>query len=99
MSGEIAGRFTGRIVAAGQTSYFCDIGDLVAFIARTHPKEFAPAVRDYLSGEWVGATAAFFVIDKKTYATPMGWGVAAFRDRAAAAGTALDWDALVKALK
>jgi nitrous oxide reductase accessory protein NosL len=98
MTGEMAGRFTSRLVSDGATQYFCDIGDLVAFIGRTHPKEFSAAVRDLPSGEWLDAGAAFFVIDKKAYATPMGWGVAAFRDRPAA-GTALDFQALRKALQ
>ena len=99
MSGEIAARFTARLVDSGATRWFCDIGDLVAFIERTHPKEFAAAVRDFPSGEWVDATAAFYLVDKKIYATPMGWGVAAFRDRTAAAGVPLTWDALGKALR
>ena len=83
----------------GSTLYFCDIGDLVAFIGRTHPKEFAAAVHDFASGEWLDAAKAFYVIDKKNYPTPMGWGIAAFRDRAAATGAPLDFEALRKALR
>lgn len=99
MSAALAGRFTARIVSAGETRYFCDIGDLVAFVGRTQPQEYAAAVRDFPSGEWLDAAAAVYVIDKKAYATPMGWGVAAFRDRAAAAAPALDFEALRKALR
>jgi nitrous oxide reductase accessory protein NosL len=99
MSGEVAGRYTARLVGGGATRYFCDIGDLVAFIRRTRPNEFSAAVRDFPSGEWIDASAAFFVIDKKNFATPMGWGIAAFRDSAAAPGTALGWEALGKALR
>ena len=99
MSAEIAGRFTSRLVSGGATRYFCDIGDLVSFVERTHPKEYVAGVRDFPTGEWLDAGAAFFVIDKKAYATPMGWGVAAYRDRTAATGTALDFEALRKALR
>lgn len=99
MSAQVAGRFTARLVKGETTLYFCDIGDLVSFMGRTQPKGFAAAVRDLPSGEWVDAGAAFFVIDKKAYATPMGWGVAAFRDRSAAPGAALDFEALRKALR
>ncbi|HEY5998350.1 MAG TPA: hypothetical protein VI078_03505 [bacterium] len=98
MTGQGAGRFTARLVAAGVASYFCDIGDLVAFIKRTHPAGFAAAVRDFPSGEWIDAGAARFVVDKKAYATPMGWGVAAFRDAAAAPGPTLDFGQLQQAL-
>jgi nitrous oxide reductase accessory protein NosL len=99
MTAAIAGRFTARILSAGETRYFCDIGDLVVFIVRTQPKEYAASVRDFWSGEWLDAATAVFVIDKKTYATPMGWGVAAFRARAAAPAPALDFEALRKALR
>ena len=99
MSAKVDGRFSSRIVQGGSTLYFCDMGDLVAFIERTHPKELVAATHDYKSGEWVEVDKAFFVIDKKTFATPMGWGVAAFRDRAEATGVPLDFEALRKALR
>lgn len=93
------GPFTARLVAAGLTRYFCDIGDLVAFIERTHPTGAAAFVRDYPSGEWVDAGTASYVIDKQAYPTPMGWGIAAFRDRAAAPGPALGFESLREALR
>jgi nitrous oxide reductase accessory protein NosL len=99
MSANLADRYTSRIVQGTDAKYFCDIGDLVAFIDRTHPKGYAAAVHDYTSGEWIDAGAAFFVIDKKVYSSPMGWGIAAFRDREAAAGATLDFEALRKALR
>ena len=99
MSAKIADRFTARIVQGGSTLYFCDIGDLAAFIDRKHPEEYAAAVHDFKSGEWIDAGRAFFVIDKKAFASPMGWGVAAFRDVTAATGAALDFEALRKALR
>jgi nitrous oxide reductase accessory protein NosL len=99
MSARIANRFTSRVVQGATTLYFCDIGDLAAFIERTHPKNYAAAVHDFTSGDWLDAGKAFFVIDKKVFSSPMGWGVAAFRDREAFAGAALDFEALRKALK
>ncbi|HWR97469.1 MAG TPA: hypothetical protein VN317_03535 [Candidatus Methanoperedens sp.] len=99
MSAEVAGRFTSRLTTGGTTRYFCDIGDLVAFIERTRPQGFAASVRDFPSGDWLDAGAARFVLDKKAYATPMGWGVAAFRDGASVAGPTLDFEALRRALR
>jgi nitrous oxide reductase accessory protein NosL len=98
MTAAVAGRFTSRLIINGSTLYFCDLGDLVTYLGRTQPQEYAAAVRDFPSGEWLDATEASFVIDKKTYATPMGWGVAAFR-KAPAGGTALDFEAVRKALR
>ena len=99
MSAKVANRYTARIVRGAGTQYFCDIGDLAAFIERTHPQDYLAAVHDFMSGEWISTAQAFFVIDKKTYLTPMGWGVAAFRERAAVAGATLDFEALRQALR
>ena len=102
MKAETAARFSARLTSGGATQYFCDIGDLVWYLGRSQPKDFAAAVHDHPSGAWIDARAAFYAIDKKAYATPMGWGVAAFRDRAAAgqAGRAvLDFEALRGALR
>ena len=99
MSAKVDNRFTSRIVQGGSTLYFCDMGDLAAFVERTHPKEYAASTHDFKSGEWIDVNKAFFVIDKKMFSTPMGWGVAAFRDRAEATGAPLDFEALCKALR
>ena len=98
MGAKAADRYTSRLVQGPRTLYFCDIGDLAAFIERTHPKDYAAAVHDFTSGEWIDVSKAFFVIDTKTYLTPMAWGVAAFRDRAAVNGAPLSFEALRKAL-
>ena len=99
MSAKVASRHTSRLVQGTSTLFFCDIGDLAAFIERTHPKEFAAAVHDFTTGEWIDVDKAFFVIDKMTYLTPMGWGIAAFRERAGMTGVPLDFEALREALK
>ena len=98
MGAKAADRYTSRLVQGPRTLYFCDIGDLAAFIERTHPKDYAAAVHDFTSGEWIDVSKAFFVIDTKTYLTPMARGVAAFRDRAAVNGAPLSFEALRKAL-
>jgi copper chaperone NosL len=92
-------RFTSRVVQTGTTSYFCDMGDLVAYLERTRTKDYLAATHDFTSGEWIAVDKAFFVVDKKTFVTPMGWGIAAFRERAQATGTPLDFEALRKALR
>jgi nitrous oxide reductase accessory protein NosL len=99
MSAKVSNRFTARIVQGGTTTYFCDIGDMVAYVRRTDPKEYAAAVHDFKSGEWVDARQASYVIDKKIFATPMSWGVAAFRAREEATGVPLDFEAVRKALR
>lgn len=99
MSAKVANRYTSRIVRGAETLYFCDIGDLVAFIERTHPQGHAAGVHDFQSGEWIDAGTAFFVIDNKTFLTPMRWGVAAFLERAGVMGEPLDFEALRKALR
>jgi nitrous oxide reductase accessory protein NosL len=99
MKAMVANRFVSRLVQGERTLYFCDIGDLAAFLERTHPKEYAATVHDFPSGEWIDAGKALYVVNKNVYATPMGWGVAAFRDRAAVVGVPLDFGALRKALR
>jgi len=99
MSAKVDSRFTSRIEQGASTLYFCDIGDLAAFIERARPQEYAASVRDFKSGNWIDAGKAFFVIDKKAFASPMGWGAAAFRDREGATGVPLDFETLRKALR
>ena len=99
MSAKVANRYTSRVVRGAKTLYFCDIGDLAVFIERTRPQDYAAGVHDFSFGEWIDARKAFFVIDKKTFLTPMGWGVAAFEERAGVIGVPLDFEALRKALR
>lgn len=99
MNAKVDNRFTSRVVQGGSTLYFCDIGDLAAFIERTRPKKFAASVHDFRSGEWIEVGRAFFVIEKKIFSSPMGWGIAAFRDREGAIGMPMDFEALRKTLR
>jgi nitrous oxide reductase accessory protein NosL len=101
MTAKVEGRFTVRIGEDQEARYFCDIGDFVAFLARTKPEKLpAASVHDFPTGEWIDAAKALYVRDPR-YQTPMGWGVAAFSDRtaAAAAGAPLTFDELRASLK
>jgi len=77
---------------------FDDIGDMISHM-RKHP-ELIPVgvwVHDYDSEEWIDAETAYFV-ESSAIRSPMGHGVAAFADKAAAErlaadteGKVLDW--------
>ncbi len=83
---EEASPFSARIVAGEKTSWFCDIGDLVLYIREKKTDPAQAEVKDYRSGAWIAAAQAFYVSSPKQFRTPMGWGLAAFRDRQEAAG-------------
>jgi nitrous oxide reductase accessory protein NosL len=101
MGADLDSKFTSRIVQPKQTLHFCDIGDLFAFL-KANPSAVAEAqVRDYRSGEWISARHAYYVNSARKFQTPMGWGIAAFKNRPDTAefGNALDFNAMVKSLK
>jgi len=80
-----------RIGSGEGALLFCDVGDLVAYL-REHPEGTAAAeVRVGEDGAWLAAARSFYVEDPDRFPTPMGWGIVAFPDRAAAqaAGTPL----------
>ena len=101
MTVDAGSKFTSKIVVGDTTLFFCDIGDLFAYLKRKNMRAEGAFVRDYPSGDWLDAKAAYFVHAEKKFKTPMGWGVAAFKDRSRAAesGTAMDFDAAAKAMK
>jgi nitrous oxide reductase accessory protein NosL len=98
---DMNSKFTARIVTGNTTSYFCDIGDLFSYLKRTGTTAAGAGVKDYTTGEWLAANKAFYVKDDKKFKTPMGWGIAAFKEKApaAAAGAVLDFDSTAKTLK
>ncbi len=98
---DMNSKFTARIVTGNTTGYFCDIGDLFSYLKRTGATAAGAGVKDYMTGEWFPANKAFYVQDDKKFKTPMGWGIAAFKDKtsAAAAGAVLDFDSTAKTLK
>jgi len=101
MTSDLASKFTSKLMQAEKTLYFCDIGDLLTYLNRKKPENARPEVKDYESGQWIDAHAAFFVRAEKKFRTPMGWGIAAFKDDKAAAGygTVMGFDDAAKAVK
>lgn len=66
----------------GSKSYFCDLGDMIVHILKkkkTDP-ESPIFVMDYKSKTVIDGKKAFYV-QSKSFKTPMGWGIAAFKDR------------------
>ncbi len=96
-----ASPFSARIVSGTGTSWFCDIGDLVLFLREKKTDPALAEVKDYRSGAWIAATQALYVSSPKQFRTPMGWGLAAFRDRneAASFGQVDDLAAILKRLE
>ena len=101
MGADLSSKFTSRIVQAKQTLHFCDIGDLFAYLKKKPAGAAEAQVKDYQSGEWINAQQAFFVQSAIKFQTPMGWGIAAFKNKAAATefGNILDYAAMMKSLK
>jgi len=98
---DMNSKFTAKIVQSDRTSYFCDIGDLFSYLRRKGAKDVKAEVKDFNTGEWIDAGKAYYVSARKKFRTPMGWGVAAFKDLTSASefGNPADFDATAKALK
>lgn len=98
---DLNSKFAARSVQGDKTLHFCDIGDLFSYLKRKGTKDSPAEVRDYTSGEWIDARKAVFVRAENKFKTPMGWGIAAFKEknRAAEFGNAADFDTTAKGLK
>lgn len=98
---DVNSKFASKIVQADRTLYFCDIGDLFSYLKRTKQNGVKAEVKDYKTGEWIDARAAYYVHAENKFRTPMGWGIASFKDQKDAAefGAAMDFDSAAKALK
>ena len=98
---DVDSRFSAQIVDAKSTLHFCDIGDLLIYLKDKKRPATGAQVKDHPTGEWLDASAAVYVHAPKSFRTPMGWSVAAFRDRekAASHGSPLDLAAMTAALK
>ncbi len=94
-------KFTSKITQGDTTQYFCDIGDLFTYLKRKGLPDTKIEVKDYPSGEWIDARKAFYVTSGKKFNTPMGWGIAAFKDKneASQSGNATDFENTAKAWK
>ena len=78
---DVAAPFSSKIVAGDHTLYFCDIGDLLVYLRERKTDPTYARVKDYRSGEWIEAAKAFYVHEPRRFMTPMGWGVAAFKNK------------------
>lgn len=101
MTCDVAAKFTSRIIQGDQTLYFCDIGDLFSYLKRKKPSPTRMEVKDYNTGDWIDAYKAYYVHSEKKFKTPMGWSIAAFKDkdRASEFGAVMDFESAAKALK
>jgi nitrous oxide reductase accessory protein NosL len=101
MTVDVNSKFASKSVQADKTFYFCDIGDMFSYVKRNRQDGFRAVVKDYKTGEWIDAHAAYYVHAEKKFSTPMGWGIASFKDKKNAEefGAVMDFDATAKALK
>lgn len=98
---DMNSKFSAKVVQGEVTRYFCDIGDLFSYLKRKDIKDAGAAVKDYLTNEWIDAGKAWYVHAEKKFKTPMGWGIAAYKDKneASKSGAPMDFDGVTKALK
>jgi nitrous oxide reductase accessory protein NosL len=101
MTMDTDSKFSARIVQTGATLHFCDIGDLFSYKKRKSVRDGSFQVKDYTTGEVIDARTAWFVKNEKKFSTPMGWSIAAFRDktRAAEFGAVMNFDETAASLK
>lgn len=94
-------KFHAQITLEGKTLPFCDIGDLLTYLIKKQLSTAQAEVKDTTTGEWISADKAFYVQSEKTFKTPMGWGIAAFKmkEEAAAFGAPLDIKGILRAMK
>lgn len=71
------------VTTAGDVRLFDDIGDMLAHDAKMSEAVHIFWVHDYETEEWLNAKKATFVLDRGV-SSPMGWGVVAFAEEAAA---------------
>ncbi len=79
---------------------FDDVGCFVNYRRKRSPAWNSQWVADYSSGDWVRAENAWYVLSPEIK-SPMGWGIAAFRNDSDARnssaqvnGEVVDWEAL-----
>jgi copper chaperone NosL len=76
------------VMSSGAVHFFDDIGCLGQWVKINEPPESAGMfVIDYITGEWLDAAEAHYVLSE-SLPTPMGYGLAAFQSSASAQGEA-----------
>ncbi len=98
---DLGSKFTSKITQGEKSLYFCDIGDLFTYLNKKKPQNIRAEVKDYNTGEWLDVHKAFYVHAAKKFRTPMGWGIASFKDRneAAGHGSVMDFEGAIKAVQ
>jgi copper chaperone NosL len=81
-----ASPFSARLAQGNDHLSFCDIGDMLQYFREHKSDPSSAEVKDYRTKAWLTASKAFYVKAPKKFSTPMGWGIAAFKDRSEAAG-------------
>jgi nitrous oxide reductase accessory protein NosL len=101
MTVRMASPFTAKITQGDTRLFFCDIGDLFVYLRKKGLNNARAEVKDYPTGAWVDARKAAYVHAEKKFRTPMGWGIAAFKnaDDASRSGAIMYFDNMAKALK
>lgn len=101
MMADEAAPFTAKIEAGKEALYFCDIGDLLIYLKEKKAGRSLARVKDYPSRGWIEAAKAYYVTAPQRFTTPMGWSIAAFRDRkdAEGYGAPVDLESILKGLK
>jgi nitrous oxide reductase accessory protein NosL len=100
MTVKMDSKFTSKITRGDTILYFCDIGDLFSYLKKINMNKTSIEVKDYMTGEWIDARKAYYVSSGDKFKTPMGWGIAAFKDKneASQAGNIMDFDGTANAL-
>jgi len=79
-------KFTSEVIfQSGKAAYFCDLGDLFVYYEVLKNKQDVATiyVRDYPTGDWAEARSCSFIAGSGV-ATPMRYGIIAFKDKAGA---------------
>lgn len=93
--------FSAKIVQRDMTLSFCDIGDMLIHMKTKNMRPENAQVKDFKSNDWTDGAKAWYVSSAKHFTSPMGWNIAAFRNKNEAEkfGAPLDLDNAMKALK
>jgi nitrous oxide reductase accessory protein NosL len=95
-----ASPFAAQMVRGGELLPFCDIGDMLHRYGKMKEKPGEVYVRDFGSGRWTDAIGASYV-KSDAFSSPMGWDIAAFSDREAAAlkGTPMTFEEALRSIR
>lgn len=78
--GEDSNLISYIVTTEGKTLYFCEAGDMLMHMKHGKPEAGEVHVRDHETGEWMHGKDACYLKDD-SLKTPMGWNVAAFKDK------------------